>query len=180
MPSSPQPRRRDNCCVSQKVSEPAPETLTVWPLISSTVLNGPSLSTVSMMMFGAPENTATAFIGAPLTMAENDGLPPSAMSSELAVSACTILASPRKGADVEIDAVLLENAGFDADVGRDEGELIGLRLAQPQRRLGGRRVGQDQAGERRGGACAGKPHNPRHREHRHPPLAHLAGKKASV
>ena len=49
-----------------------------------------------MMMFGAPENTATAFIGAPLTMAAKDGLPPSAMSSELAVSACTILASPAK------------------------------------------------------------------------------------
>ena len=49
-----------------------------------------------MMMFGAPENTATPFIGAPLTMAENDGLPPSAMSSELAVSACTIFTSPAK------------------------------------------------------------------------------------
>jgi len=60
-----------------------------------------------------------------------------------------------------------------------EDQLVGLRFAQPQRRLGGRRAGQDQAGERRGGASAAKPHYPTYCEHGHPPR-HLAGKKASV
>jgi len=46
------------------------------------------------MVFGALASAATAFIGTPLTMVANAGPPPSAMSSEPAVSACISLASP--------------------------------------------------------------------------------------
>ena len=52
---------------------------------------GPSLSTTSMMVFGASASAATAFIGEPLTMVAKAGPPPSAMSMPSAASACFML-----------------------------------------------------------------------------------------
>ena len=66
-------------------------------------------------------------------MVAKAGPPPSAMSMRargqclhhLGVAAVNALIST-------FEAMLLENAGVDADVGRHEGELVGLRLADAE------------------------------------------------
>ena len=86
-----------------------------------------------MMVFGALASAATAFIGEPALDDGGEGRA-AAQRDVDAVGGQRLhhLGVAAERADLDVEAVLLEDAGFDADVGRHEGELVGLGLADPE------------------------------------------------